>query len=405
LDAGSDDVEASMNAPIPIKQVKEIILVSRDVEASRRLYRDILGLPMPEAPDRLNLARIGTQFLGTAAEGVMKHLGFTGGVHLGLEVDRADFDRAVAQLREHGVEVTIRNQTPGYMETAAGVGAYFLDPDGNLIELWAAMPAQGDVIEDPVAELAEKLAGRIGDFGRYRALIREIGRRGLAAGAPLLATIIGRNAAYEAVLSGYEDVRLALEALEALRDRDAVPLVRRLLASNHFSDAAAAAAIRYLAAAGDRAGAAALLPFLGHAARECREAAAHALGTLRAGIAAEPLAQALGDHDAAVAEAAAVALGRIGDRRGKPLLESALQRRPSIAVVEALAAVGDSDSGVLLTRQADHPDQAMRADILTALAALDLPRFGGLIWRRAEIDPDPAVREAGIRAVAECDEG
>ena len=129
-----------MDAPIPIKQVKEIILVSRDVAASRRLYHDILGLPMPETPDRLNLARVGTQFLGTAGEGVMRHPGFTGRVHLGLEIEYADFDRAVERLRRSGIEVTIRPQAPGYMDTAASVGAYFLDPDSNLVELWAALP-------------------------------------------------------------------------------------------------------------------------------------------------------------------------------------------------------------------------------------------------------------------------
>jgi catechol 2,3-dioxygenase-like lactoylglutathione lyase family enzyme len=134
-----------MDAPIPIKQVKEIILVSRDVAASRHLYRDILGLPMPETPDRLNLARVGAQFLGTAGEGVMRHPGFTGRVHLGLEIDHAAFDRAVERLRHAGIEVTIRPQAPGYMDAAAGVGAYFLDPDGNLVELWAALPeAQRD---------------------------------------------------------------------------------------------------------------------------------------------------------------------------------------------------------------------------------------------------------------------
>jgi hypothetical protein len=52
--------EASMHS-IEVKQVKEIILVSDDVQASRRLYRDVLGLAMPAAADRLNLARVGSQ--------------------------------------------------------------------------------------------------------------------------------------------------------------------------------------------------------------------------------------------------------------------------------------------------------------------------------------------------------
>jgi catechol 2,3-dioxygenase-like lactoylglutathione lyase family enzyme len=123
--------------PIPVKQVKEIILVSDDVAASRRLYRDVLGLAMPEPADRLNLARIGSQYLGTAQRGVMAHPGFSGRIHLGLEIEAADFVRAVDHLRRQGIEVTIRAQRPDYMDTPESVGAYFLDSDANLVELWA----------------------------------------------------------------------------------------------------------------------------------------------------------------------------------------------------------------------------------------------------------------------------
>jgi catechol 2,3-dioxygenase-like lactoylglutathione lyase family enzyme len=127
--------------PIEVRQVKEIILVSDDVHSSRRLYREILGLAMPATPDRLNLARVGSQYLGAAQAGVMVHPGFTGRVHLGLEIDAADFERAVDHLRRQGIEVTIRPQQPGYMDTPESVGAYFLDPDANLVELWAPQHA------------------------------------------------------------------------------------------------------------------------------------------------------------------------------------------------------------------------------------------------------------------------
>ena len=99
--------------PIEVKQVKEIILVSDDVHASRRLYRDVLGLAMPAAPDRLNLARIGSQYLGAAQTGVMAHPGFTGRLHLGLEIDPADFERAVDHLRRQGIEVNVRPSSRG----------------------------------------------------------------------------------------------------------------------------------------------------------------------------------------------------------------------------------------------------------------------------------------------------
>ena len=127
--------------PIEVKQVKEIILVSEDVEASRRLYREVLGLAMPAAPDRLNLARVGSQYLGVSQTGTMTHSGFAGRVHLGLEIAPADFERAVEHLRRQGIEVTVRAQRPGYMDTPEAAGAYFLDPDANLIELWAPRPA------------------------------------------------------------------------------------------------------------------------------------------------------------------------------------------------------------------------------------------------------------------------
>jgi catechol 2,3-dioxygenase-like lactoylglutathione lyase family enzyme len=127
--------------PVKVAQVKEVILVADDVDASRRLYREVLGLAMPATPDRLNLARVGSQYLGVSQVGVMTHPGFTGRIHLGLEIAPADFERAVDHLRRQGIEVTVRAQRPGYMDAPDGVGAYFLDPDANLVELWAPRSA------------------------------------------------------------------------------------------------------------------------------------------------------------------------------------------------------------------------------------------------------------------------
>jgi hypothetical protein len=81
--------------PIRIKPLKEVILVADDVSATRHLDKDVLGLEMPAAPDRLNLARVGTQDLGAAGPAVMAHPGVTGRRHLGLEVGATDFPRAV----------------------------------------------------------------------------------------------------------------------------------------------------------------------------------------------------------------------------------------------------------------------------------------------------------------------
>jgi hypothetical protein len=67
--------------PIAVKQVKEIIL--------------------------------GSQYLGAAEAGVMSHPGFTGRLHLGPEIDPADFERAVEHLRHQGIDVKVRPQQPG----------------------------------------------------------------------------------------------------------------------------------------------------------------------------------------------------------------------------------------------------------------------------------------------------
>ena len=252
-------------------------------------------------------------------------------------------------------------------------------------------------MSNPVGELAERLAGRIGDFAGYRALIREIGERRLVEGAPLLATIVARNAAFEATSSGFEDVTLALEALAALGERSAAPQIRRFLATLHLSERAREAAIAYLAAAGDRSAAPVIARFLAQGGPRLRGAAVYALGRLGAAAQADALAERLADTAPPVARAAALALARLGDRRGRAVLEAELARRPAPDLVEALAAIGDADSGVRIARLAGHPDPARRRAVAETLADLDPDRFRRVLSRLAD-DPDTTVRAAAAEA-------
>lgn len=41
--------------------------------------------------------------------------------------------------------MTVRARRLGYMDTAEAVGAYVLDPDANLIELWTPRDVRGDI--------------------------------------------------------------------------------------------------------------------------------------------------------------------------------------------------------------------------------------------------------------------
>ena len=123
-----------MSDGVPVTGVSELVLEVVDLEAAERFYAGVLGLPVVDRwPDRGAVwvmagerTRIG---LWRPQVGLF---GSRGGlhVHFALHIDEADYDRAVAALRERGQEVE---------ETSfegAGRAAYLDDPDGNLVELW-----------------------------------------------------------------------------------------------------------------------------------------------------------------------------------------------------------------------------------------------------------------------------
>ena len=114
--------------------VSELVLEVSDLEASERFYGELLGLPVVErwedreavwvmAGDR---TRIGLW---------RPQVGLAGGrggahVHFAMHIDPADYDGAVALLRERGADVE---------EIAFGShsrAAYVHDPDGHVVELW-----------------------------------------------------------------------------------------------------------------------------------------------------------------------------------------------------------------------------------------------------------------------------
>jgi len=97
--AVGDGARGAMH-PIRIKPLNEVILVADDVSATPHLDTDVLGLEMPAAPDRLNLARVGTQHLGAAEPGLhgATSPGSGGRCHTG---DRGDGPGPAAGLHGH----------------------------------------------------------------------------------------------------------------------------------------------------------------------------------------------------------------------------------------------------------------------------------------------------------------
>jgi catechol-2,3-dioxygenase len=108
------------------------VLEVADLEQAKKFYAEVLGLPvMSESDERAwftvgDGARIG---LWTPQVGIA---GGQGGahVHYAMHVAEADYDAAVAALRERGYDPHEQD----FEEN--GRAAYVTDPDGNVVELW-----------------------------------------------------------------------------------------------------------------------------------------------------------------------------------------------------------------------------------------------------------------------------
>ena len=121
---------------LPVSGVSELVLEVVDLEAAERFYSEVLGLPVVERwPDREAIwvmagerTRIGLW---------RPQVGLAGGrggvhVHFAMHIPEADYDAAVARVRERA------RQEVEEIEFSDGRGraAYVDDPDGNVVELW-----------------------------------------------------------------------------------------------------------------------------------------------------------------------------------------------------------------------------------------------------------------------------
>jgi catechol-2,3-dioxygenase len=122
-----------VTAPIPVSGVNELVLETLDLEAAARFYTDVLGLPViRRSEDRvwLLVGKTGRIGLWSPQVGIANGRGGVH-VHYALHVDDADYDAAVARLRERGYEPHEER-----FEENGTRAAYVTDPDGNVVELW-----------------------------------------------------------------------------------------------------------------------------------------------------------------------------------------------------------------------------------------------------------------------------
>lgn len=112
-------------------------LAVTDLDRSRKFYEGVLNLKVVEQSPRMVFLQTGDDYLILAKgdEPLRYDTNKSTPVHHAFRVKPEEFQSSIDHLREHGVEVfNIENRNTGVFW---GPQAYFLDPDGNKLEIYA----------------------------------------------------------------------------------------------------------------------------------------------------------------------------------------------------------------------------------------------------------------------------
>jgi glyoxylase I family protein len=135
--------EDRMNVPFQLKQIDHVVLRIKDIEASMRFYRDVLGCSIDKVQETIGLwqMRAGASLIDLVPiDGV---LGKIGGAAAGLEGHNVDhFALQVTPWNEGAIRdhlgahgIAIVDSGPRYGAEGTGPSIYILDPDGTTVEL------------------------------------------------------------------------------------------------------------------------------------------------------------------------------------------------------------------------------------------------------------------------------
>ena len=115
-----------------------------DLDRSRAFYEKLLGMKVIEQSSRMVFLRTGENYFILAKGNAPMKYDSTKStpVHHAFKVRPEEFDWSISFLRDSGVEVfNIENRNEGVFW---GPQAYFLDPDGNKLEIYAGPGAKDD---------------------------------------------------------------------------------------------------------------------------------------------------------------------------------------------------------------------------------------------------------------------
>jgi metallothiol transferase len=113
-----------------------------DLDRSRKFYEGVLGMKVVEQSPRMVFLKTGEDFLILAkgSEPLKFDSSKSTPVHHAFKVKPDEFQSSIDDLRKNGVEVfNIEERNTGVFW---GPQAYFLDPDGNKLEIYAGPGAK-----------------------------------------------------------------------------------------------------------------------------------------------------------------------------------------------------------------------------------------------------------------------
>jgi len=117
-------------------------LAVSDLNRSRQFYEGVLNLKVVEQSPRMVFLQTGDDYLILAKgnDPLKYDTNKSTPVHHAFRVKPEEFQSSIDHLRQHGVEVfNIEDRNTGVFW---GPQAYFLDPDGNKLEIYAGPGAK-----------------------------------------------------------------------------------------------------------------------------------------------------------------------------------------------------------------------------------------------------------------------
>lgn len=113
-----------------------------DLERGAKFYSELLGMEIVEKTPRMVFLRCGDQYLILGKVATVPAPDRNTPVHHAFKVAAEEFDPALEFLRRKGVEIFhIEDRRDGVF---LGKQAYFLDPDGNKLEIYQGKGREGE---------------------------------------------------------------------------------------------------------------------------------------------------------------------------------------------------------------------------------------------------------------------